>query len=89
MVVMQIIKQSNYLILNDDGTSLSDEQNKNYQELMKKFIDAKVLGKQSPVNIHSALRMAMVAIENHGAWLNGTLETKNANTKLYIYQKGG
>ena len=86
---MQIIKQSNYLILNDDGTSLSDEQNKNYQELMKKFIDAKVLGKQSPVNIHSALRMAMVAIENHGAWLNGTLETKNANTKLYIYQKGG
>ena len=86
---MQIIKQSNYLIVNDNGTPIPEELNQCYQELMKKFIDAKVLGKQSPVNIHSALRMAMVAIENHGAWLNGTLETKNANTKLYIYQKGG
>jgi hypothetical protein len=61
---MQIIKQSNYVILNDDGTSLSDEQNKNYQELMKKFTDANVLGKHSPISPYSALRMAVVAVEH-------------------------
>ena len=76
---MQIIKQSNYVILNDDGTSLSDEQNKNYQELMKKFIDAKVLGKQSPVNIHSALRMAVVAVEH----------SEDNHLHYCSYKKGG
>ena len=73
---MQIIKQSNYVILNDDGTSLSDEQNKNYQELMKKFTDANVLGKHSPISPYSALRMAVVAVEH-------------INSHHCSYKKGG
>jgi hypothetical protein len=73
---MQIVKQTSYVIVNDDGTPIPEELNQCYQELMKKFIDAKVLGEQSPVNMHSALRMAMVSIQHHGAWMNGTLSTE-------------
>ncbi len=86
---MQIIKETSYVIVNDDGTPIPEELNQCYQELMKKFIEAKVLGEQTQVNIHQALRMAMVSIDNHGAWMNGRLETENANTKLFIYQNNG
>ncbi|MAG25398.1 hypothetical protein CMI47_07435 [Candidatus Pacearchaeota archaeon] len=73
---MQIVKQTSYVIVNDDGTPIPEELNQCYQELMKKFTEANVLGKHSPISPYSALRMAMVSIQHHGAWMNGTLSTE-------------
>ena len=59
---MKLIRVDKQIIVNDDGTQLTEKQNRSVQALMELVIDAKVLGSGSPVSKQSALRMAAVAM---------------------------
>ena len=68
-----------------DVAEVNEEIQKIVDDMIETMYDEKGVGlAATQVNIHQALRMAMVSIDNHGAWMNGRLETENANTKLFI-----
>ena len=62
---MKLVRQSEYKIVNDDGTDLMPFEEKNVRKLMGEFIQAKVLGESSPVSELVALRMAQVVYKNY------------------------
>ena len=61
---MKLVRQSDYKIVNDDGTDLMPFEEKNVRKLMGEFIQARVLGESSPVSELVALRMAQVVYKN-------------------------
>ena len=60
--MLKIKKTYAYEIVTDQGSPLPEHLEKLVNYLMDSFIEAKVLGDQSPVSPASALRMAEVAL---------------------------
>jgi len=62
---MKIVEQKAYRIVHDDGSELTDYENNQVEELMRKFQEARVLGDNSNVGHRQLLRMASVIMENY------------------------
>jgi hypothetical protein len=62
---MKMIEQKSYRIVHNDGTGLTDYENNQVEELMRKFQEARVLGDNSNVGQKQLLRMASVIMENY------------------------
>lgn len=62
---MKLVRQAEYKIVNDDGTDLMPYEKQNITNLMRHFQSANVIGENSPLGDHSALRMAQVVYDNY------------------------
>tara|TARA_Y100000310_G_scaffold263917_1_gene274404 strand:+ start:50 stop:277 length:228 start_codon:yes stop_codon:yes gene_type:complete len=65
--VMKFVRQSEYKIVNDDGTDLAPYEMQNINKLIDHIIEAKIIGVgESPFYTKSvALKMAQVMIDNY------------------------
>ena len=64
---MKFVMQSEYKIVNDDGTDLAPQEMQNINRLIDHIIEAKIIGVgESPFYTKSvALKMAQVMIDNY------------------------
>ena len=64
---MKFVRQSEYKIVNDDGTDLAPYEMQNINKLIDHIIEAKIIGvgESSFFTKKAALKMAQVMIDNY------------------------